>query len=629
MRLLADGADTGRALALDAAGGWSGTFSGLDRYRDQGVEVAYTVAEDEVEGYATTYGGDAVRGFEITNAHVPSKTRVSVRKVWDDADDADGLRPASVTVRLLAGGTPTGETVELSEANGWRDAFVGLDRGQGGETIVYTVAEEQVRGYEAPIIEGDAERGFEITNTHVPSKTRVSVRKVWDDADKVRPPSVTVQLLADGVDANRSLTLSDANGWSDAFKGLERERAGREIAYTVAEVPVPGYEDPVVAGDAAQGFTVTNRHVPGTTVVRVRKVWDDAGDADKVRPASVTVRLLADGADTGRSLTLDAANGWRGTFSGLERERDGRGIAYTVAEDAVDGYATKIEGTVASGFTVTNSHATVTDRVSVRKVRNDMGNLDGVRPVSVTVRLLADGADTGRSLTLSAANDWRGDFTGLAASPNVTYAVSEDPVARYTTTVAGDAVSGFTVTNTHTSSTPPIIPVTPLPPAPTGRMCTITYDLNGGSYRGSTANIYETYPLGTTISIHEAPVREGYRFTYWRGSEYRPNDRYTVVGDHTFVAQWESEALPVPATPVPPVTPTVPATPATSATPVDTVPQTVETVVVTTPGTVVTPAAGALSATSDETRWPSALAVAGLALLALGAVRVMRGRRRT
>jgi len=33
-------------------------------------------------------------------------------------------------------------------------------------------------------------------------------------------------------------------------------------------------------------------------------------------------------------------------------------------------------------------------------------------------------------------------------------------------------------------------------------------------------------------------VRSGYDFRYWKGSNYDPGDRYTVTGDHTFVAQW-------------------------------------------------------------------------------------------
>lgn len=68
---------------------------------------------------------------------------------------------------------------------------------------------------------------------------------------------------------------------------------------------------------------------------------------------------------------------------------------------------------------------------------------------------------------------------------------------------------------------------------------TITYDLNGGEYEGSTADIVETYAKGEVISIHEAPAREGYEFMYWKGSEYMPGDKYTVTEGHTFTAQWK------------------------------------------------------------------------------------------
>jgi hypothetical protein len=66
----------------------------------------------------------------------------------------------------------------------------------------------------------------------------------------------------------------------------------------------------------------------------------------------------------------------------------------------------------------------------------------------------------------------------------------------------------------------------------------IVYDLNGGSYNGSTDDIVETHKVGDVISIHEAPVREGYVFSYWKGSAYQPGDSYEVTGDHTFTAIW-------------------------------------------------------------------------------------------
>ena len=56
--------------------------------------------------------------------------------------------------------------------------------------------------------------------------------------------------------------------------------------------------------------------------------------------------------------------------------------------------------------------------------------------------------------------------------------------------------------------------------------------------------IVEIYSAGEVISIHEAPTREGYVFDYWKGSEYQPGDKYTVVEDHVFTAQWKKAAKP-------------------------------------------------------------------------------------
>lgn len=72
----------------------------------------------------------------------------------------------------------------------------------------------------------------------------------------------------------------------------------------------------------------------------------------------------------------------------------------------------------------------------------------------------------------------------------------------------------------------------------------ITYDPCGGNFDGSTSVITEKHAKGSVISIHEAPVREGYTFLYWQGSEHYPGDEYTVAEDHTFVAVWEKENVP-------------------------------------------------------------------------------------
>ena len=69
----------------------------------------------------------------------------------------------------------------------------------------------------------------------------------------------------------------------------------------------------------------------------------------------------------------------------------------------------------------------------------------------------------------------------------------------------------------------------------------ITFSLDGGTLDGKTGSIEIEAAIGDEITIPDAPVREGYKFLYWKGSEYHPGDKYTVIGDHSFTAVWEKE----------------------------------------------------------------------------------------
>lgn len=68
----------------------------------------------------------------------------------------------------------------------------------------------------------------------------------------------------------------------------------------------------------------------------------------------------------------------------------------------------------------------------------------------------------------------------------------------------------------------------------------ISYDLNGGKLNGKTGIVTIEAKEGETITISQAPEREGYKFTYWKGSKYNPGDKYVVKGKYTFTAQWEA-----------------------------------------------------------------------------------------
>jgi hypothetical protein len=448
IRLLKNGTEID-SKTVGAAENWSWTFPDLPKYENGGTEINYAITEDALSGYTPDYDG-----YNVTNRHTPGKTSLTVAKAWDDGDNQDGIRPDSVTVKLLANDADTGKTVVLSPDNNWTDSFPDLDEYQNGQKVTYTVEEVTVTGY-TTVVTGDAETGYTVTNTHEPEVTVINGTKTWDDNDNqdgARPESITIRLLANGSEI-QTVTVTEEDDWSWHFEDLPKyENGGSEITYSITEDAVPDYTA------VYSGYDVTNTHTPGKTSLTVTKAWDDGDNRDGLRPDSVTVKLLADGADTGKTVVLNPGNNWTDSFTELDAYQNGQQIAYTVEEVTVSGYTAVVTGDAGTGFTVTNTHESERTNISVTKLWDDQNNKAGSRPQTITIRLLADGEDTGKTLTLSADNKWQGSFTDLEQyqdGKKIVYTISEDPVSGYTTTITGDAETGFTVTNKM-----------PTPPAP-------------------------------------------------------------------------------------------------------------------------------------------------------------------
>lgn len=68
---------------------------------------------------------------------------------------------------------------------------------------------------------------------------------------------------------------------------------------------------------------------------------------------------------------------------------------------------------------------------------------------------------------------------------------------------------------------------------------TLRFQLNGGTYNGSSDDIIMSCEADSIIQIPAAPKKDGYRFLYWEGSRYSPGQEYKVVGDHVFTARWQ------------------------------------------------------------------------------------------
>ena len=420
----------------DGNGNWNYKFEKLPEYNENG-KITYTVTEDAVEGYTTELDGN-----NFINTHVPETTEISGTKTWNDAEDQDGKRPESITVKLLANGEEVNsQTVTAGEDGSWNYSFTNLPKFANGQEITYTVSETPVKDYTTTYDDND------IINSYTPGQTSATITKIWADADNqdgIRPESITVTLLADGKETGTTATLTAANNWTETITGLPEKANRKAIEYTWAEKDLPdGYE---LTDNSTDGTvtTLTNTHTTAVTSLSGTKTWEDADNQDGKRPESIIINLFADGKQIeNKTVKADALGNWAYSFTNLPKFANGKEIVYTVTEDAVEGYTTKVDG---NNFI--NSYKPETTEVSGTKNWNDAEDQDGKRPESITVRLLANGVEKdSQTVKADEAGSWTYKFTNLPkyeAGEEIVYTVTEDAVPDYTT-----EISGYDITNSY------------------------------------------------------------------------------------------------------------------------------------------------------------------------------------
>jgi hypothetical protein len=250
VHLLADGKEVDSATVTpDENGHWEYTFEDLPKYRDGGIEIEYTITEDPVPEYEAEIEQGT---FTITNTHEPITTDITITKEWEDEENRDGVRPASITVRLYADGKEIKSATVVPDENGhWEYTFEDLPmyRDQGVE-IAYTITEDPVPEYKTVI------ENYKITNTHTTEKTAAEGKKTWvdnDNKENKRPVQIVIRLFADGVEID-SKTVTEADGWKWKWENLPKNKNGKEIKYTVKEDRIVGYTATVT------GFDITNTY---------------------------------------------------------------------------------------------------------------------------------------------------------------------------------------------------------------------------------------------------------------------------------------------------------------------------------------------------------------------------------
>lgn len=437
VKLLANGAPIqNQTLKPDPTGKWSYKFDDLDKYDNDGNLINYTVEEDEIQGYTASYEKTAT-GYDIINEHKPETVDVKGDKKWLDDNDKDKKRPDEITVGLYVDNTKIQET-KATKANNWEFKFESLPKYKKGKKIEYTVKEEPVEGYTSSI-KKVSDNVYQIVNT-ITGKVSIPVNKTWIGP---KGEKAVVKLFANGVEKEKA-ELNAGNNWSHTFANLDKyDDQGKKIAYTLKEEPVQNY-DSEITGSAESGFTVKNTNNEKIKIP-VEKTWIGP-KLEKVR-----VNLLADGV-VKEHAELSEANGWKHEFKDLPKYKpDGSKIEYKIQEIDEPNYDSEITGNVENGFKIKNTN---NEKIKIPVEKKWIGKEADL----VKVNLLADGKDTGKSVTLDKASRWKGEFKNLPKYDDkdgheIAYTVKENKIEGYVSNVSGNAKDGFVITNTITGKT--------------------------------------------------------------------------------------------------------------------------------------------------------------------------------
>ena len=410
---------------------WSLVVEDLPVYHADGNKISYTVNETTVPtGYDrrgdgdsnTLTAGEITDAKNISNFHDIDTDDLKVTKLWDDAGNAEGLRPDDATVHLYKIAI-TDEILEevfyLVDPAGFDtnpkdgvldDAEFADYKAEYQDVFEATIADlvDEVKADPAKAIQaGVIVKVIEPTNAEKPTDVW-STGATWTD----------LPVYENGIKITYFVIEQSINGYTATYQA----DTTKDYSATNNMLELDGWkdkDDEQSTDDDPQVIDIKNSRTPDTDTVKATKVWDDQSNVDGKRPTSVEFELY--------ELVWNEQN---------KKYEGPRKVTKRPATQAdVDA-------------------AKVVDPQSTKKIGDDITVttlvLDGTKATAAEENLVANETEP------TNANTWNGEWINLPRTKNgktVIYSVKEktDPVNSYyrNAVVTGDQANGFTVTNTY------------------------------------------------------------------------------------------------------------------------------------------------------------------------------------
>lgn len=232
------------------------------------------------------------------------------------------------------------EKIKLTKEDGWKKVLENVNKNLKYKG--YSIKEEEIPNFKSEInsdelilrARGKNSKGKEITLDYA-SEEVIKVLKKGNYRYEVFELD------------NKDIEFNSENLTS--YIKLEKENNGSYLikyakGITLSEVLLVNIKNTYVPPEV----------LPEKTKISVRKVWKDQDNKGGIRPEEIIVNLYKNG-KIFQTRKVNAEDGWKATFVDLDKYEDGMEVEYTISEDRVFGYTSKISGNAKDGYILTNT----------------------------------------------------------------------------------------------------------------------------------------------------------------------------------------------------------------------------------------------------------------------------------
>lgn len=463
----------------DANGKWTYTFKAPKYEADGKTEIKYTIEELPVPGYLPSYDT-----YNIKNTAVkPVTYNPGVKKVLKgDTPKVDG----SFQFVLSAMGTapmPQGSgTTKTVIINGAGSAVFGTISYTTPGTYVYTISE--INGnqpgytydttvYIVTVTVGAVDGRLVVQSVTYKANGNPAGEAVFTNtySEETTPTISTEPTESTGSTISTQPTESTAPSISTE----PTESTGSTIGTQPTESTVPSISTeptestgstisteppestaPSVSTEPTEstGSTIstqptesTDSTVPNDEKVTISgyKTWNHGDNAVSSYPESITI-YIKNGDKVVVMREISEENYWKWDIKLNKYDEQGNEIHYTIEEEPVPGYETKIDGyNIINTFKETDDPNGGKTTISGKKYWYH-GDNSGSYPQSITI-YVKNGSETVASETITAASGWTYSFTLPkydSAGRIIQYAIDEETVSGY-----GKYVEGYDLYNSY------------------------------------------------------------------------------------------------------------------------------------------------------------------------------------